>query len=44
MKRLYSSVRIKLRGSGRGQAAAEFAVVAPLLLVSSAGRSISVAP
>ena len=37
MKRLYSSVRIKLRGSGRGQAAAEFAVVAPLLLVLICG-------
>ena len=37
MKRFYSSVRIKLRASVRGQAAAEFAVVAPLLLVIICG-------
>ena len=37
MTRFYSSARIKLRGSGRGQAAAEFAVVAPLLLVLICG-------
>lgn len=37
MKRFYSSARIKLRGSGRGQAAAEFAVVSPLLLILICG-------
>jgi len=37
MKRFHSSVRINLRGRSRGQAAAEFAVVAPLLLVLICG-------
>lgn len=37
MKRFYSSARIKLLGRVRGQAAAEFAVVSPLLLILICG-------
>ncbi len=37
MTRFYSSVRAKLRARVRGQATAEFAVVAPLLLVLICG-------
>src|SRR5271170_4769207 len=37
MTRFYSSARSRFRGRARGQAAAEFAVVAPLLLVLVCG-------